>query len=101
MENKYKIKLSKDQLNVVYKFVGNAIESRPKHMQKMLLIANMHSLHKKMLLKWTYPAQVNSITLTMSEAVSFWILFNDMQFDDPFVLATMTPILNDIHRKYI
>lgn len=101
MKDKYKIIVTKEQLNVIFIRVLLAAELQPKDMIGKLMVSHLIAIHKKLLLKWTFPSAKNSISLTTPEAIAFWISFHHFKFSDPYVFATFNPILNDIHQKFI
>lgn len=97
----FKIKVSADQLNVIYGFVSAAATLPVKDFQHKLLVSIMIGLHKKMMHKWTYPSNMNKITFTAPEAIAFHLMFSNEDFFDPFQFATMNPILTEIHKLYL
>lgn len=104
MQN-FKMTLSKDQLNVVYGYVeiaaGIPAGSWRGAKEHKLLIALMVCIQKKLINKRTFPNSKNRISLTIPEAIAFYLMFNSANFSDPFELATMNPILTQIHKQYL
>ena len=101
LPEKFKTRVTIDQLNVIYKLVHNASQLTVKDLQQKLLICHMISIHKRLLAKWTYPTKLTTVSLTPTEAIAFWLMFHEFNFTDPFVLATINPILTDIHRQLV
>ncbi|MCE9538712.1 MAG: hypothetical protein K8R85_05795 [Bacteroidetes bacterium] len=101
MSEKIKIKLTRDQLNIVFYQVQLASQLQFVTFEMKLITAHMVGLHKKLHPKWAYPSAKNNIAFTVPEALAFWLMFNGTKYQDPFLFATMNPILNEIHQKFI
>lgn len=100
---KFKFKLNKEQLNALYHLINHevGIETGPT-MQNKMYASVLLEIHKKLLLKWTYPNVKNSITFSSTQALVFWILFSPEDFTTfPFLFATINPILTAIHQQYV
>jgi hypothetical protein len=100
-KDSYKMKLTRDQLNVVHQYVELASRIPAKDFAHKLLICQMICIHKKTLVKWSYPKQVNTLKFSASEAIAFWLMFENEDFTDSFVMVTMRAIINDIHKQFI
>lgn len=101
LNDKFKIILTKEQLDVIFIRVRKVTSERPDLMADKLMTSIMLGIYKKLLLKWSFPSSRNHISLTVPEAIAFWLTFNNFDFYDPFVSATMRTILNNIHQKFI
>lgn len=99
----YKLKLTSNQLGVMHGTVTGAAAcvGRFKTMQEKLLSVNLISIAKKVNAKWFMPSAVTRITLTPSEAIAFWLLFNGAEYSNPYQMSIMRNILDEIHKKYI
>ena len=97
-----KLKLTHGQLETVWRTVGNesAVGIKYTSMEEKLLFVNLIAIAKKLNAKWFMPLALNSISLTPSEALAFWLIYNDVEFKDPFQLATMRAILDGIHKRF-
>ena len=102
MQNdKYKIKLNINQLRVVYELIQCSTTIPVKNMQHRLLILHMIEIHKKLIPKWTYPAERTTVVFTATQAIAFYFMFNNEDFFEPLTHATMKRILTEIHRQFI
>jgi hypothetical protein len=101
MQDNYTMKLTRDQLNVVHQYVELASRIPAKDFAHKLLICQMISIHKKTIVKWSYPVAKNKVKLSVSEAIAFWLMFENEDFTDAFVMVTMRSIINDIHKTFI
>jgi len=105
MNDKLKIKVTRDQLHVLYSLVNDSILLKPEDMLAKLIHCKMIEIHKKILLKWTYPQRKNTITLTSAQAIAFWFMYHDCTDEilnsDPFLFSTINPILTTIHQQYV
>ncbi len=102
MQNdKFKIIATKDQLNAMYGLITNSVHVHNDSFEHKLVICELVEIYKKILVKWTFPKKVNTITLTPAQAIAFWLYYNKISFNDPFVFATVNPILMSIHQQYI
>lgn len=100
MQN-FKMTLSKDQLNVIYKWISFAASSPSNTAFDKLLSLHMACLQLRLVKQYTFPNLKNRVTLSIPEAFCFYYRFSSTVFLDPFELATMTPILTQIHKQYI
>ena len=100
MQN-FRLTLSVDQLNVVYKYISLTACIPVKNMEHKLLVAHMTRLQIRLVARWTYPQKKNRITFTAPEAIAFYLMFHNEDFFDPFELATMNPIITQIHKEFI
>lgn len=99
----YKLKLNTDQLNVLWTTVGGASACVMNYntMEEKLLLVNLICIAKKLNAKWFMPSKLNTITLTASETIAFWLLFNGKNYSNDYQMAVMRNILDDIHKKFI
>ena len=101
---KFKIKVNVSQLRELEQYVGCAAALKPSADQfnHKLLVACMISLHKKILAKWNYPTPITKITMTASEAIAFFLMFNNEDFSGAaYAEITIKNICRDIHKTYI
>lgn len=110
----YKMKLTSNQLIVMHgTILGASKASRINKagwligdspivadMQDKLLLVNLITIAKKVNAKWFMPTKINTITLTPSESIAFWLLFNGKGYSNEYQMAIMLPILNDIHKRF-
>lgn len=101
--DKFKFKVTRSQLDVLYGLVIGAATLRTDSLERKLLVSHMIEIHKKILAKWSYPSPKMSIVFTPCEAMAFWLMFKDIKevsLNNPFVFATIDPLLTQIHQKY-
>ena len=99
----YKIKLNKNQLNTLYFTVNNEAirQNKYKTMQMKLVLVNILSIAHKLNAKSFMPGSITRITFSASEALAFWLAFNDQEFGNDFTMVLMRNLLDDIHKKFI
>jgi len=96
-----KIKLTKDELDIIYNAVSVCVSAPASTMNEKLISRLLAQIHRKLLLKWTYMLHQNTVTLNSAEALAFWLKFNGQTFKHPRALALFRSILDKIHQKYI
>lgn len=99
----YKLKLNSNQLIVMHGTItGSAMcVGRFKTMEEKLLSVNLISIAKKINAKWFMPSAITRLTLTPSEAIAFWLIFNGTDYSNEYQMAVMRNILDEIHKKFI
>jgi hypothetical protein len=71
-------------------------------MQDKLIVSELIEVHKKLLVKWTYPTEgKQTLVLTPSQALAFWLYFSNVIFTDSFMIGMMEPIMTSIHQHYV
>jgi hypothetical protein len=98
----FKFKITRSQLNVIYELTTNSVHLHNNSFEHKLIVCELLEIHKKLLIKWTYPKEgKNTIIFSPAQAIAFMLYYNKINFTDPFVLATMSTILTAIHQQYI
>jgi len=103
LHEKFKMSLNVDELNVLQHLLEMAVRLplASEDFQRKMLLCAMKEIHEKVLVKWYYPTTVIKITLTNTQAVAFYLMFNDEYFSNSFTDLTVKTICNKIHKQYI
>jgi len=104
LQNKFKLKLTVSQLNVIEAALNLAVHLPLQHddFNRKLIVCTLQKLHEKVLANWNYPAPITKITLSNAQAIAFFLMFNNEFFTiDEFTDFTIKSICNDIHKQYI
>lgn len=101
MNEKFKIKLNKSELDALYNVLELVTTMKPKQMNTKVYVAEMLELYKKVLLKWTCPKDKNTVTMTVPQALSFYILFNSYININIHTHVTVRVICDAIHKQYV
>lgn len=99
---KVTIKINQDRLNFLYTIVMSAttVQENYNTMNEKLLLVNLITIAKKLNDKCLFPVNQTKLTLTGSEAISFWLVFNKYACADSYQLATLRSVLDSIHKEF-
>lgn len=100
---KFKLKLTVNELNVLQVALLLALQMplNSNDFRRKMLVCAMQKIHEKVLAKWNYPTRITKISLSNTEAIAFYLMFNDEYFTDEFADLTIRTICNKIHKQYI
>jgi hypothetical protein len=95
-----KVKLNKDQLDVLFARLNGFIEKNGDTVEEKLLILTIFPVVKKLHTKLFMPSVKNVLSLQHAEAIAFWILFMRYKYANSYEMVTIQPILDQIHKQY-
>jgi hypothetical protein len=99
-----KIKLTKSELMALYTvFHSLVFQGNPTTMEIRLLQAILMGIYKKLHNKMVEVKKEYTLSLNVSEAISFWLFFNRCplnQSELPFEVNLILKISNQIHQKF-